>query len=341
MSVLTPNTVPDAAHGASGVSLPDYSAYLHVVAAVIEDRAGRILLARRPQHLHQGGLWEFPGGKVEAGEPVRAALLRELGEELGIRVTQTMPLIRIPYRYPDRQVLLDVWRVTAFDNHPHGAEGQEIRWVEPEALPRYEFPAANAPIVSAAILPSRYLITPDPGEAPAWPVFLERLEQAVENGIRLVQFRAKSLDERRYRQLAREVIALGRRTRVRVLLNALPVIAASLQADGVHLSSPRLMSLRQRPLDTNHWVAASCHNLAELNHAMAIGVDFVVASPVKVTASHPDATAIGWDGFRLLTEHAGFPVYALGGMGEVDLDNARKNGGQGIAAIRALWPQSA
>jgi 8-oxo-dGTP diphosphatase len=88
-------------------------------------------------------------------------------------------------------------------------------------------------------------------------------------------------------------------------------------------------------------VAASCHSLDELHHAMAIGVDFAVVSPVKATASHPDAVAIGWHGFQLLTEHAGIPVFALGGMSELDLEAAWKYGGQGIAAIRALWPKMA
>ena len=101
------------------------------------------------------------------------------------------------------------------------------------------------------------------------------------------------------------------------------------------------MALRRRPLDEPHWVAASCHTLDELQHAMAIGVDFVVASPVKATLSHPDAPAIGWEGFQLLTEHAVIPVYALGGMSEADLQDAWKYGGQGIAAIRGLWPESA
>jgi 8-oxo-dGTP diphosphatase len=320
--------------------LPDYAAYLHVAAAVIEDSEGRILLARRPLHLHQGGLWEFPGGKVESDEPVYDALVRELEEELGITVRGAVPLIRIPYHYPDRNVLLDIWRVTAFDNTPHGAEGQVVAWVARSELANYEFPAANAPIVTAARLPHRYLITPEPGGAAAWPAFLSRLEQAINGGIRLVQFRAKSLDVAQYRQLARQVIELGQRMGAQVLLNAPAEMAVSLQANGVHLSASRLMALQQRPLDVQHWVAASCHNLDELRHAMSIGVDFVVASPVNTTASHPAASAIGWHGFQLLTEHSQIPLFALGGMSEADLDLAWKHGGQGIAAIRALWPKS-
>jgi len=318
-------------------NLPDYSAYLHVAAAVIEDDSGRVLIARRPQHLHQGGLWEFPGGKVESDETVYDALVRELKEELGIQVTTATPLIRIPYDYPDRKVLLDILRVTAFENKPHGAEGQEVVWVERDALQGYEFPAANAPIVTAAKLPHRYLITPEPGDASLWPNFLAELAYIMGNGVRLVQFRAKNLDNSSYFDLARQVIALGKQLGTQVLLNTSPETATALQADGVHLSASRLMTLHQRPLDSQHWVAASCHNIEELQHATAIGVDFVVVSAVKTTASHPETVPIGWSGFHNLTEHSRIPVFALGGMSEADLETAWQNGGQGIAAIRALW----
>jgi 8-oxo-dGTP diphosphatase len=87
---------------------------LEVAAAAVFDSQGRVLIARRPENVHQGGLWEFPGGKVEPGEAVEQALARELWEELGIRPTRYRRLIRIPHHYPDRSVLLDVWRVEAF-----------------------------------------------------------------------------------------------------------------------------------------------------------------------------------------------------------------------------------
>ena len=97
---------------------------IHVVAAVIRGADGRILIARRADTQHQGGLWEFPGGKVEEGEAVEVALARELREELGIEVTGSRPLIKVSHDYPDKQVLLDVREVDAFTGEPHGAEGQ-------------------------------------------------------------------------------------------------------------------------------------------------------------------------------------------------------------------------
>ena len=166
--------------------------------------------SRRRASDHLGGLWEFPGGKVESGESVPAALSRELQEELGIRVIQARPLIRIPYRYPDRNVLLDVWRVEQFEGKAHGAEGQPLLWVEPEHLNQYEFPAANRPIVTAARLPSAYLITPEPDISFGRDTFLSKLQAALARGIRLVQLRAKSLPKTSLMELACEAMHLGR-----------------------------------------------------------------------------------------------------------------------------------
>jgi 8-oxo-dGTP diphosphatase len=122
---------------------------IHVVAAVILDAQKNILLARRPQDKHQGGLWEFPGGKVEADEAVAAALIRELQEELAITPLETAPLITVQHDYVDKSVLLDVWWVTTFDGQPHGCEGQPIEWVGVAQLDNYEFPEANIAIVDA------------------------------------------------------------------------------------------------------------------------------------------------------------------------------------------------
>ena len=120
---------------------------LDVVAAIIE-RDGHILLAQRPPHADQPGMWEFAGGKVEPGETQAQALARELQEELGIVVTAAQPLIQVRHDYPDKQVLLDIWKVTRFLGEPFGKEGQECRWVPLAELHNYQFPDANGPIVA-------------------------------------------------------------------------------------------------------------------------------------------------------------------------------------------------
>lgn len=120
---------------------------IHVVAAVIFGHDGRILLAKRPQHVHKGGLWEFPGGKVELAESVAEALSRELREELAIDVLVAEPLIKLEHSYPDKAVLLDFWKVTSFSGDPRGNEGQPIEWVARDQLHNYNFPEANVPVL--------------------------------------------------------------------------------------------------------------------------------------------------------------------------------------------------
>ncbi|MGD8576631.1 MAG: 8-oxo-dGTP diphosphatase MutT, partial [Thiohalophilus sp.] len=141
---------------------------LHVAVGVVQNASGEVLLARRADHRHQGGLWEFPGGKIEPGESPMQALARELHEELGIDIESPEPLIRIPYRYPEHAVLLDVWQVKTFSGEPHGREGQPLCWVAVNKLPDYSMPAANRPIVSAARLPSVCMVTAEVQSGDDW-----------------------------------------------------------------------------------------------------------------------------------------------------------------------------
>lgn len=132
--------------------------YLHVAVGVIKDKADNILISLRHDKAHQGGLWEFPGGKVEQGESVEQALKRELQEELDIAVVELSPLIKIKHQYTDLNVLLDVWTVSGFSGQAKSCEGQEIKWVSQNDLANYSFPEANIPIITAAKLPSEYAI---------------------------------------------------------------------------------------------------------------------------------------------------------------------------------------
>lgn len=304
------------------------------VAAIVNGR-GDVLVARRPDHVHQGGLWEFPGGKLEAGESVTDALAREVSEELGLAVVGARPLVRIEHRYPDKRVRLHVWQVEQWQGTPEGREGQPLRWVEVNALEPAQFPAANRAIIRALQLPDRYLITPEPHEDR--DAFLAGLEGALTRGVRLVQLRAKVSPPRELERLASAALTLCREHGARMLVNASADLAIASGADGVHLSSAGLMALSERPLGPEYWVAASCHNAGEVEHACAIGVDFVVVSPVAATRSHPGARPIGWQGLAALTGISTIPVYALGGLGPADLPAARHHGALGIAAIRGLW----
>ena len=312
---------------------------VHVAAAAIFDDQGRVLISQRPAHVHQGGLWEFPGGKLEAGETAVNALCREIYEELGITVQAARPLIRIKHDYPDKAVLLDVWRVDDFAGKPAGCEGQAIEWVVVDNLRDYLFPVANIPIIMAASLPDRYLITPEAGLDHCH--FLDALERVLARGISLVQLRARQLSTADYRTLVPAVLHRCRQANARLLLNAEPALAAATGVDGVHLSSARLMALSVRPLGTEYLVGASCHTQEEVRHAGVLGLDFIVVSPVQQTTSHPGAQLLGFGGLQHLTEQAILPVYALGGMRPSDMDTAFLHGAQGIAAISGLWDMPA
>lgn len=310
---------------------------IHVVAGVIYDAQQRILLALRPRHLHQGGLWEFPGGKVEVGENPEQALRRELFEELDIYVTQARPLIRIQHHYPDKNILLDVWQVTAWQGVARGKEGQTLAWCDRAELRAKPLPAANYPIVKAIQLPVFYLITPEP-EKPKDKHFLHQLERRLDSGtIQLVQLRAKRFPDNALCECAERVMKICENYGARLLVNASAEVAQAVGTNGLHLNSQRLHDIQQRPLAKNLLVAASCHTASDIVQADKIECDFMVLSPVRRTQSHPDAVPLGWLRFFELTELARCPVFALGGMQPDELETVWSHGGQGIAAIRALW----
>ena len=122
---------------------------LHVVAAAIFNKQGDLLIAQRPLDKHMGGVWEFPGGKVETGGLLTNALCRELDEELGILLLSLESLICIEHAYQEKTVLLDVWIVSDFGGEAYGREGQAVQWVALNRLDRLEFPKANHGIIEA------------------------------------------------------------------------------------------------------------------------------------------------------------------------------------------------
>ena len=312
---------------------------LHVVAGVIRDDAGRILLAQRPRGGHLAGLWEFPGGKREAGESRWDALVRELYEELGIVAQAGRPLISVPFSYADKSIRLDVWHVDVYAGTAWQREGQALQWVDDCALDAMAMPAADRPVISALRLPSTYLITPD---LPPQPhrALIEPIRGALQNGIRLVQLRLPQWTAGAIASVAVPLRALTRQFGARLLVNADIELAMTSEFDGVHLPARVAAQWNTRPLPRHRLLGVSCHDAGELAHAARIDADFATLSPVSNTASHPDHVAMGWQRFADLVADASIPVYALGGMTTADENRANDLGAQGTAAIRALWVDS-
>lgn len=294
---------------------------VHIAAGCLLNPRGEVLICQRPAHKIHPGEWEFPGGKVEAGEAVEAALARELREELGITVTAARPLIRLRHVYPELSVDLDTWRVTAFEGEPRSTEHPAIAWVAPDQLPRWPLLAADRPIVNALRLPAQLVFSPP---APPFPPL------AV-TGPYLLRLRLPQATDAQYRGQAR---ALDPR---RLILDRDPDQVTGLGAAGYHATAARLRTLRARPVPRERWFGASCHDATDLKRACDLGADYAVLGPVRATPTHPGATPLGWEGFARLAVGAGLPVYAIGGVGPAGLPQAWRHGAQGVAGISAFW----
>ncbi len=196
----------------------------------------------------------------------------------------------------------------------------------------------NNPVADRAVtamnLPDRYLIT---GRADSPTQFMEKLESALQAGIRMIQFRAPDLGSEDYIEMASRVVKQSHKYGAKVLLNGDPIWVERIGADGIHLNGHRLKELSTRPLPDNLLVSASCHNEEELQQAAMVGVNFAVLSAVLPTQTHPDRTPLGWERFAHLVKGVSFPVYALGGVNRDHIRHSILMGGQGVAAITAFW----
>lgn len=306
---------------------------VHVAVGVVENTQGKVLIALRSPNQHQGDLWEFPGGKVEAGEPVAATLARELVEELGIVVLDSEPLIQITHSYPDKTVLLDVYKVRRFSGVAQGKEGQPLRWVKRDQLGDYSFPLANQGIVAALRLPERMAIAPDfatPQDAEG------SLQRAFAKQAGGVYFRAHHSGSALSLDGLSAAFAICRDAQVPFVVNQ-ALLPMARGAAGLHLSARELMTFKERPANSDLWLGASCHDWRELRMAQELGVDYAFLSPIKETESHPGARPIGWNQFAEWVAAVPFPVFALGGMSPDDQLAAKRCGAQGIAGIGAFF----
>ncbi|MBV8659894.1 MAG: Nudix family hydrolase [Burkholderiales bacterium] len=305
----------------------------HVAAGILIKPDGAFLLGSRPEGKPYAGYWEFPGGKLEAGETPYDALKRELHEEMGVTVTAAYPWMVQTFTYPHATVRLNFFKVTGWEGVPHPHEGQSFAWQAPGALTVEPMLPANTPILRGLALPEVLVLSnvAELGEA-GW---LQQLEQRLASGLRWLVLREPQLDDPAYANLARQTIARCHAHGARLVVHGRPALAAELGADGVHLTSAQLMATQERP---DGWCGASVHSEEALVRAAALGLDYTVLGSIRATQTHPGGAVIGWDGFsRLVAKGWPFPVYGIGGMTLADLHDAHQAGAQGVAMIRAAW----
>jgi 8-oxo-dGTP diphosphatase len=304
---------------------------VEVAAAVIERADGAVLLARRPIGKVYAGYWEFPGGKVEAGEPVADALARELHEELGIEVEGSYPWLTRVFTYPHATVRLNFRRVVRWKGEAHPRENQAIAWQRLDAPMVEPMLPANAPVLASLALPREYAIT-DAARLGV-PRMLALLERRLAAGLGLLQIREPALSQTERAAFTQSAIALAHRRGCKVLVKQ-PFPGA----DGLHYAAAELATLARKPLGAG-LVAASCHTRPELERAMLLGLDFAVLGPVRQTASHPGGAVLGWEGFTKVVDGSTLPVFAIGGMSPADCEHAWRAGAHGVAMVSAAWSE--
>ncbi|MBV1775066.1 Nudix family hydrolase [Burkholderiaceae bacterium DAT-1] len=305
----------------------------HVSAGILIRPDGTFLLASRPEGKPYAGWWEFPGGKLEAGETPLEALTRELQEELGIMVTAATPWVVQTFTYPHATVRLNFFKVTAWEGELQSHEGQSFAWQVPGATTADPILPANAPILRGLQLSGMIALSNAVGlGTDQW---LQQLDAALARGLKLLVLREPQLDAVTLTALAEAALTRCRAYHARLIVHGDIELAARLGADGVHLSSRMLADMTVKPAG---WVGASVHNEVELAHAARLGLDYAVLGHVAATPSHAELPPLGWDRFTsLIAQGWPVPVYAIGGMRDVDVQQAIQCGGQGIAMLSAAW----
>ncbi len=319
---------------------PTAPTVVDVAVGVVLRDDGQVLLAQRPEGKPYAGWWEFPGGKLEAGESVADALVRELHEELGLEVLGSTPWLVRGHAYPHATVRLWFRFVRQWRGELRARECQSLAWRPADAIDLAPLlPASLSPIAWLA-LPVVYRIScaAEIGVAAferALGRALEAIADAGGGAPLLLQFREPALPADEAERLFRRVRALREGRALQVVVNSRHPRAWADAADGVHLTAHDLAGARARP--AVRWVGASCHRAADLAAASRVGCDFAVLGPVAATASHPGTAGLGFDGFGVAAAETPLPVYALGGLSPADLPRAQAAGAHGVAAMRAAW----
>lgn len=312
---------------------------IHVVIGIIKNTKNEVLVARRKDDVHLGGLLEFPGGKVEVNEESILALSRELQEELDINLIACSKLIQFPYHYPDRIVFLEVYMIDKYSGKATANESQDLAWQSISSLNINDFPNANHGIVRALQLPKIIAITPEYSQSP--DKFLSSFEKTLQDSdVSFIHLRSHELSDEKYLELAKECLSLCDNNDAKLILNRDQKSLETIGAAGHHLTSKSLLKAKKRTLSLEYLLSASCHTSEEIIQANNIGADYIFLGPVIEKHSGKNSNPLGWNKFSSFARESKIPIYAIGGLTKNDIETSIESGGQGIAAIRSLWQVS-
>ena len=309
---------------------------IEVVAGIMQDAQGRVLLGQRAANTFYPGYWEFPGGKIEPGESAKEALVRELREELDITVTDLSAWFQTSHTYPHAHVKLHFFHVHAWQGTPKAIIHSALSWQKPGNLNIHPSLPTTAPALKRLQLPTRMGITH------AWQIGLDAqlraLDKALSRGLRLIQVREPGLDEVALSTFFEAAQQRASAYQAIVLYNGTTLQAQTLKAHGLHLNSQALRIAHQQGQRPDfEWVGAACHCAEDLKMAEQLALDYAVLSPVCPTLSHPGEPSLGWTQFQTLANAISLPVFALGGLNWGDLDVAQTHHAHGIGMLRGAW----
>jgi 8-oxo-dGTP diphosphatase len=305
----------------------------NVAVGVLMTPEHQVLLASRPEGKPYAGWWEFPGGKLEAGETVAQALARELHEELNFHILNASPWVTLEHVYEHAHVRLHFTRVSLWQGQPAAREGQQFGWFSANG----ELPS---PLLPATIPTLRWLQLPavigiSYASVMGQDAFIQAFEQQLAQGLKALIVREPGWSDEQVEILLQALLPRAREHAALVLVSSRHASALWQSAHGVHLRAADAAALNQRP--EVEWVGVSVHEAQEIQQAAAMKADFCLLGSVLPTATHPGAPTLGWPGFVQTKGYNAVPVYALGGLRRRDLVTAQQHGAHGIALMRDLW----
>jgi 8-oxo-dGTP diphosphatase len=291
----------------------------HAAVGIIQQTDGMVLLAQRPAGKPWAGYWEFPGGKVEAGETPQAALSRELKEELGIEVLEAYPWVTRSFDYPAnynavgeltsvaKTVKLYFFIVTKWLGEPQGLENQQFCWQSSGDMTVSPMLPANTPIFAALKLPRLSLILDYDllGDAQ----FFEQLNQALAEGVKMILLRTQRTTIEDLNALTKKVIPLTQVNQAKLFLDTNIVMTDLIKVDGLHFSTDDLMKMTDRPKDL--LCGATCDGLHSLQHAAMLALDYVLLPINQLIPNDVPQTGLDWAMFDQQISDYPLPVYVV------------------------------